>query len=293
MKTYDELTITDDFLFCKVMSNPDLCQEMIEILLDIKIDHISFIEQQHSIAPEYTKHSIRLDVYVKDSDRIFDIEMQTTDKYDLEQRTRYYQGLMDIDQLQHEMDYKKLKETYIIFICNFDPFYSNYSKYVVTQCLNNNKKLKYDDNTHKVFYNLNGKPDRSMDYDSSIRLSQFLQYLRTKEPTNDFTYKVEQAAQEAKYNTSWRKEYMTVNLWIEEAKEQAQKEGREAGLAEGREVGLAEGREVGLAEGQKQKAIDASKKLIKAGIDLETIARCEGLSIEEVEQLSRVVNFDY
>lgn len=86
---------------------------------------------------------------------------------------------------------------------------------------------------------MNGKPDRSMDYDSSIRLSQFLQYLRTKE--------------------------------------QAQKEGREAGLA----------------EGQKQKAIDASKKLIKAGIDLETIARCEGLSIEEVEQLSRVVNFDY
>lgn len=75
-----------------------------------------------------------------------------------------------------------------------------------------------------------------MDYDSSIRLSQFLQYLRTKE--------------------------------------QAQKEGREAGLAEGR------------AEGQKQKAIDASKKLIKAGIDLETIAKYEGLSIEEVERLS-------
>ena len=43
-------------------------------------------------------------------------------KRNIEKRTRYYQSLIDIDQLEKNMDYRKLKESYIIFICTFDPF---------------------------------------------------------------------------------------------------------------------------------------------------------------------------
>lgn len=106
MKPYNELTIRDDFLFCKVMSIPHLCRHMIEILLDIEVDHIEFANSQHMIAPEYDRRSIRLDVYVKNSDKIFDVEMQTTDKKNIEKRVRYYQALIDIEQLEHQSDYK-------------------------------------------------------------------------------------------------------------------------------------------------------------------------------------------
>ena len=110
MKPYDQLTITDDFIFCKVISNHDLCRQMVETLLDIEIDRIEFITNQSPIQPALNKRGIRMDIYVKDSNRIFDIEIQTTNKYDLEKRTRYYQALMDIDQLEHSANVKELKE---------------------------------------------------------------------------------------------------------------------------------------------------------------------------------------
>lgn len=46
IKPWTDLTITDDFMFCKVMSQPDLCKEMIELLLNIKIARIDNIQVQ-------------------------------------------------------------------------------------------------------------------------------------------------------------------------------------------------------------------------------------------------------
>ncbi|MCI5696590.1 MAG: Rpn family recombination-promoting nuclease/putative transposase [Spirochaetia bacterium] len=135
MKSWNELTITDDFIFCKVMQNEVLCKQMVEVLLNIKIDKLQYIEPQHSIIPDYASRSIRLDIYAKDSDRVYDIEIQTTDKRNLEKRARYYQSLMDIDQLEHNVDYNRLKDSYIIFICTFDPFKEDALTYTITQTI--------------------------------------------------------------------------------------------------------------------------------------------------------------
>ena len=63
--------------------------------------------------------------------------------------------------------------------------------------------------------------------------------------------------------------------------------GREEGLAEGREVGLAEGREVGLAEGRAEgemnKGLEVARQMKAEGLPVEMIARCTGLSIEQIE----------
>lgn len=38
VKKYEELTFTDDFMFCKVMqNNPDLCKHLIELIIGKKI----------------------------------------------------------------------------------------------------------------------------------------------------------------------------------------------------------------------------------------------------------------
>ena len=78
IKPVEELRFTDDFMFCRVMKNPDLCKGVIERLLGIKVERIEYPELQKEIRPYYSAHGVRMDVYVKDSDRIFDIEMQTT-----------------------------------------------------------------------------------------------------------------------------------------------------------------------------------------------------------------------
>nr|WP_308648412.1 hypothetical protein [uncultured Agathobacter sp.] len=38
MKEYEELNFTDDFMFCKVMTNnPDLCHELLELIIGHRI----------------------------------------------------------------------------------------------------------------------------------------------------------------------------------------------------------------------------------------------------------------
>lgn len=214
MKPYDQLTITDDFIFCKVISNHDLCRQMVETLLDIEIDRIEFITNQYPIQPALNKRGIRMDIYVKDSNRIFDIEIQTTNKYDLEKRTRYYQALMDIDQLEHSANVKELKECFIIFICTFDPFKEGALIYTVVQSFKERPGLFYNDSTHKVYDNLTSEELNQRD----SKLGNFLRYLNTAVPTDNFTGIVESAVIEAKCNTSRRKEYMTLDMIIEEEK---------------------------------------------------------------------------
>ena len=46
---WSELRISNDFLFGKVMRNQTVCKKLIELILDIQIDHIEYPENQKVI----------------------------------------------------------------------------------------------------------------------------------------------------------------------------------------------------------------------------------------------------
>ena len=71
------------------------------------------------------------------------------------------------------------------------------------------------------------------------------------------------------------------NICYKEGLEEGRQEGREEGRQEGREEGRKEGREEGMAE----KALSAAKNFLAEGIAPETVARCVGISLEEVKAL--------
>ncbi len=48
---------------------------------------------------------------------------------------------------------------------------------------------------------------------------------------------------------------------------------------------MTEAKEEGLAEGARQKAVEDARNLKSAGVDINIIAKCVGLSVEEVEKL--------
>ena len=77
-KPYNELTFTDDFMFCRVLrNNEDLCRRLVELLLDVKVDRIVLRDSQHSIERDSDSRGVRFDVYLKDEDgTVFDLEMQ-------------------------------------------------------------------------------------------------------------------------------------------------------------------------------------------------------------------------
>ena len=281
-KKWEELTITDDFMFCKVMSDSALCKELLEILLHIKIDRLVFQEPQKSFKLTPESRGIRLDVYVKDSNHIFDIELQTTNERNLELRTRYYQGVMDIDELEKGELFSDMKESYIIFICMFDPFGADIPIYTVKQTFEENEKLVFDDKTHKIFYNVNAFEKLSND----VETKAFLKYLCKHQSTSKFTESLERAVYKNKGNQHWRKDYMTLaynlSLAAREAAAEAAAEAREKALKEGRN----EGRKEGISLGAYQKAVETAKNALSMNLTLEQIANLTGLSIETIQDLA-------
>ena len=89
-KNYEELKFTDDFMFCKVLeNNPNICKELLELFLDVKIKKVVCVSKQKPIEITSDGKGIRLDVYIEDDNNsIYDIEMQTVLKKDLPKRSR-------------------------------------------------------------------------------------------------------------------------------------------------------------------------------------------------------------
>ena len=52
-KIWESLTISNDFIFAKVMRDKEICRETLEILLDKKIGDIEYIDNQKVIDMRY------------------------------------------------------------------------------------------------------------------------------------------------------------------------------------------------------------------------------------------------
>lgn len=113
---YENLDFSNDFMFCKILTNrPDLCKELLEIILDIKIRKLECLNKQAPIEITSDGKGVRLDIYVEDDNNtIYDIEMQTTTPKDLPKRSRYYQGMIDLNLIERRPDFIKIKSIFTI-----------------------------------------------------------------------------------------------------------------------------------------------------------------------------------
>lgn len=107
---WDDLTITNDFVFCKAMLNPELCKDVLEAILQVPIERIEYVGRQEELDTDPENKGVRLDVYVRDGKgTVYDVEMQSSDTRELPQRTRYYHALMALDQIGRGERYNRLK----------------------------------------------------------------------------------------------------------------------------------------------------------------------------------------
>ena len=80
-KSFDDLTIADDFMFCKIMQNEDICKEFLEMVLANEIGKIAYLSPQNTVAAGIEAKSVRLDVFIKDeTGKSYDIEMVFSDR---------------------------------------------------------------------------------------------------------------------------------------------------------------------------------------------------------------------
>lgn len=262
-KRYEELTFTDDFMFCKVMQDESICKEVLELLLGIKIKKIDYIQKQKVVDESYRGKGIRMDVYVEGDEKIFDVEMQTQMPGSLGLRARYYQSMIDMEALDRGQDYEKLRECYVIFICMEDPFSEGLPVYTFQSKCKKKKTVEINDKTTKAFYNASAYTKAE-----NKGLKSFLEYLRSNRTNSGLSQKIEQAVDKARKLERWRMEYMTWNLAITDAEKRAAKEGMARGMARG------------LEEGNQKKALELACKFMKLGHSAEEAADFAEISVE-------------
>ncbi len=205
--SWEDLSISNDFLFGKVMQDAELCKELLQrILPDLDIDHVEYPELQKTIKEDFDAKGVRLDAYVNDGKgTVYDIEMQAvTSKY-LPKRTRYYQSMIDLQLVDKGQDYDTLNNSYIIFICLSDLFGKNRYMYTFENVCKEDSEVILNDGAKKIFLNADGKNGTV-----SEELKVFLDYVAGRPSEDIFVKKLKRAVEKAKKNREWRHEYMTL-----------------------------------------------------------------------------------
>ena len=257
---WENATIANNFIFYKVMrNNPDVCQELLEILLEFKIERIE-MSQEEEINVDFGSKGIRMDVYAKDAggQKVYNIELQAKDTKELPERARYYQGVMDVDLLKSGQDYKNLNTTFIVFICVDDIFEKGLAKYTFENLCVEDPKIKMGDRAYKYFF-ISQNCDKLLDEEQKA----FLKMVSNNKSSNAFTDKVKKLVDNAKRNTQWRKQFMD---WE-----------REKTYSFNR----------GLEQGVQQKAVEDARNFLNEGVAPEVISRCVGLPLEQVLDLQK------
>ena len=282
LEKWNSLTLANNFIFCKVLEeNPDVCKELLEMLLDIKIDRIEQPKSEQTFKTDFDSRGIRLDVYVKDgTGHCFDIEIQTSNYMRLEKRARYYQGLMDVDSIQFGQEYSALKDSYVIFLCLGDAFGHRLPVYTFRYRAEEDKNILMNDGTVNIFFNAT-----MYDKMQSENLRSFFRYLCGKNSDDNFTDRLSALVERVKMNAQWRHRYMTIEQEIKLQVEARTKE-RLNELAKDMAKNMAQGIAKNMAQDiANKKTLETAKNLLKINISPEQIAMATGLSLEQVTSL--------
>lgn len=208
----NELEFSDWPMFDLLMTNEELCRELLEVVLDAPVSNIEYIIAENDIRPTLTNHGVRLDAYVKTENEVCNIEMQTVKRAKLGRRLRFYQGAMDTLALRRGEHYGNLPPCYIVFICLHDPFNAGLPVYTLNVKCQENTSVKTD---HGFTWIVLAAP--AWDRLPPGRLRNLLHYIATGEAGDDrFATKLAAAVRAANGDEAWRKEKMALLTFEED-----------------------------------------------------------------------------
>ena len=230
-----DLTIKNNFMFAAVMSDEENCKGFLERALPIKIEHVEISTEKNIIYhPEYK--GVRLDVYAKDEKNTrYNIEMQVLKQPDLGRRSRYYQSQMDMELLAKGCEYIELPDSYVIFLCDFDPFGKGKYRYTFQVTCREEENVSLKDGRCIVFLNTHGKNVE----DVPKELVSFLRFVHAdlkesqKDFEDDYVRQVQKSVTHIRDSREMEERFMLLELLMEDERREGRKEGREEGRKSG------------------------------------------------------------
>ena len=260
---------SNQLIFALVMEDEQLCKELLERIFqgqhikEVKIlDKVS-AKSEASIVTGLSSKSVRMDVLFEDKTSWFNIEMQVENRKDLPFRSRYYSAALDVRNLKKGAEYTSLNPSYIIFICQFDPFGRDEALYFF-QRMDPQKSLPLGDDSYIIV--LNTRCSRKV----PGSLQALFDYINEGKVSTDdgFIGKIHNEVVALQHD-----EEVAQIMTMEEEYERRNTAARREGLEQGR------------AEGEAAAVLKLARAMKSKGLDTDAIAEITGLSGEEIDKL--------
>lgn len=134
--------------------------------------------------------------------------------------------------------------------------------------------IQLNDKIIKKFFNA-----KAYKQENDVAIKSFLKYIISRETSDDFTNRIEAFIKDIKSKEANKKEYSSVNIHDQDIYFKAKNEGLKEGISQGITQGI--------QQGSQQAKIETAKNMLKDNLDIQTILKYTGLSIEEIKSLAK------
>lgn len=306
---------TNDYVFKKIfgqIGREEITKGLIEEIIGQKLNSIDLDKNTVLEKDLYNSKLGVLDIKATlDNDIVCNIEMQMTDKGNIEKRLLYYWSKLYTQQIKSGEKYKKLPKTIAILIANFEleqlkniPKY--YTKWQIRE--EEYQKIVLTDRLELYIIEL-PKTVYDVSKESNKKLMSWMKFLINPKSVEVVemeeneelkkaweVYEDINADEHERYLAELRIKYI---LDLEDIREKGLQEGYQQGIEEGREQGIHQGMEQGIEQGmergieqgmqqgEKAKAIEIVTEMLKEGFEIEKIAKLTGLREYEIAELDK------
>lgn len=277
-----DLTIKDNFMFCAVMSEEENCIGFLEMVLGFPIAKIDVSYERNMVYhPEYK--GIRLDVYAKDeANKHYNVEMQVRREIPIEKRARYHHSQMDMELLSAGISYEELPDTFVIFICDYDPFGKGLYYYTCRTKCEEDALLEYEDGCRTIYLSTKGKDEEKV----PKSLVRFLKFVAAdiEQSDQDFEDDYVEQLQKSIHTVKESREMGERYMIFEEMMEEERKVGRIEGELQAKRDSIYELLEdVGVISDRLQREINALSDVGKLKELLKLAAKSASIEVFERE----------
>ena len=177
----DGMTLFDDDLMSKVFDkNIEATELLLRIILQRSDIHVTEVIGQYDMqSPFVNGREIRLDIKASDSKgNEFDVEVQRDRKGSNNRRARFHTAMVDVRMLKEGQEFKDIKDSYVIFICQHDKFNAGKPVYHIDKLVRETGK-RYLDGSNVIFVNGKYKGDDKVGrlmHDFNCRTSKDMYY---------------------------------------------------------------------------------------------------------------------
>lgn len=161
LQRIQSLRLLDDDFMNKVFEDKACAEFLLQIILERTDLTVQKVHSQHNLK-NLQGRSVRLDILATDeAGRVYNIEVQRSDKGAGAKRARYNSSLIDANITEPGDNYENLNETYVIFITEHDVLKAGRPIYHIDRMIQETNAL-FGDGSHILYVNAQIKDNSAL-----------------------------------------------------------------------------------------------------------------------------------